>query len=278
MKVARMAVLGVAVLAAGGAFFLASQMANREPEIREVTNAGPQVPLVEVLVASEEIKLGTSIKPGMVKWQKWPKEGMANGYIIRSDSPDGLGIDDSPAIARAAFFSGEPIRESKLVRSGRGYMSAILPAGQRAIATSISTETGAGGFVLPNDRVDVIMTRRSQNEEQGTDFITETILENIRVLAIDQAIEEKDGESVVVGETATLQLSPTQAKILTVAQQMADRLALSLRSLKDSNDEVSSGAEYLLSGARGTGRVRMIKFGKRRDILTTPASANADEN
>ena len=272
MKVARMAVMGVAVLAAGGAFMLASNMANKEPEIREVASNEPQIELVELLVAAEDIQLGTSIKPKMVKWQKWPKEGVAPGFIQKSSSPEGLGEEES-AIARGAFFEGEPIRESKLVRAGSGYMSAILPTGKRAIATSISTATGAGGFVLPNDHVDVIMTRRAEGDE-GEGFITETILENIRVLAIDQTIEEKDGEAVVVGETATLQLSPTQAKILTVAQQMADRLALSLRSLEDSNEEETKGAEYLLSGSRGKGRVRLIKFGKRQDVIAAPANAD----
>lgn len=273
MKVARMAVMGVAVLAAGGAFMLASKMANKEPEIREVASNEPQIELVELLVAAEDIQLGTSIKPKMVKWQKWPKEGVSKGYIQKSASPDGLGDgEEDPAIARGVFFAGEPIRESKLVRAGSGYMSAILPTGKRAIATSISTATGAGGFVLPNDHVDVIMTRRAEgNEDDG--FITETILENIRVLAIDQTIEEKDGEAVVVGETATLQLTPEQAKILTVAQQMADRLALSLRSLEDSNDEETKGAEYLLSGSRGKGRVRLIKFGKSQDVIAPPTNA-----
>ncbi len=274
MKVARLAVMGVAVLAAGGAFMLASSMANREPEIREVADKEPQIALVELLVAAEDIQLGTSIKPNMVKWQKWPKEGISKGYIQKSTSPEGLGDgEEDAAIARGAFFAGEPIREGKLVRSNSGYMSAILPTGKRAIATSISTATGAGGFVLPNDHVDVIMTRRAEGDE-GEGFITETILENIRVLAIDQTIEEKDGEAVVVGETATLQLTPDQAKILTVAQQMADRLALSLRSLEDSGDEETKGAEYLLSGSRGKGRVRLIKFGKRQDVIAAPANAN----
>ena len=270
MKVAQLAVLGVAVAAAGGAFMVAGNLTGQEPEVREVVSEQPAIQLEEVLVASRDISLGTSIKPDMVEWQKWPEEGINPGYITRSSTPDGLG-EEEPAIARSAFFAGEPIRESKLVRAGEGYMSAILPTGQQAIATSISTATSAGGFILPNDRVDVIMTRRG-SEEEGGSFITETILENVRVLAIDQTIEEKDGEAVVVGETATLQLNPDQAKILTVAQQMADRLALALRSLEDSGDGETKGAEYLLSGNRGNGRVRLIKYGNRQEILVGPSN------
>ena len=116
------------------------------------------------------------------------------------------------------------------------------------------------------------MTRRAE-EEEGGNFVTETILENVRVLAIDQTIEEKDGESVVVGETATLQLNSEQAKILTVAQQMADRLALALRSLEDTGDKKTKGASYLLSGNRGNGRIRVIKYGNSKDVLAGTTNA-----
>ena len=266
MKIARLAVLGVAVAAAGGAFFLAGNMANKEPKVREVVqDAGPKIELAEVLVAVDDISLGTSLNPEMVKWQQWPKDALGKGYIVRSDTPKGI-EGEVAAIARSAFFAGEPIRENKLVRSDSGYMSAILPAGMRAISTSISTATGAGGFVLPNDRVDVIMTRRG-SEEQGGMFSSETILENIRVLAIDQVIEEKGEQKVVVGETATLQLSPQQVKILTVAQQMSTRLTLALRSLADSNDVQTKGAVHLLVGVRGKGRIRIIKFGQMKEVI-----------
>ncbi|MEM9277138.1 MAG: Flp pilus assembly protein CpaB [Pseudomonadota bacterium] len=274
MKVAQLAVLGVAGIAAVGAGYIGFNLSNRPQEVREVVVEGPKVELEEVLVAARDISLGTSIKGEMFEWQTWPKEGIVDGYITRSENPDGLDIDENPAIARAPFFVGEPIREGKLVRADQGYMSAILPTGQRAIATSISTATSAGGFILPNDRVDVIMTRRDESNEDGN-FITETILENVRVLAIDQTIEEKDGESVVVGETATLQLTIEQAKILTVAQQLADRMALALRSLEDSGDEQqTSDAQYLLSGNRGNGRVRIIKYGNSKDVLAGPTNAN----
>lgn len=267
MKVAQLAVLGVAVVAGGGAFWIANNIANKPPEIREVrVDSGPRVELEEILVASRDISLGTSLQEGMLEWRKWPKEGISEGYITKASAPDGLNLEKEPAIARSAFFVGEPIRESKLVRAGKGYMSAILPAGQQAIATSISTATSAGGFILPNDRVDVIMTRRAE-ENGGGGFITETILENVRVLAIDQTIEEKEGKSVVVGETATLQLSPDQAKILTVSQQMADRLSLALRSLEDIGNQETKGADYLLSGNKGNGRVRVIKYGNSKDVL-----------
>ncbi len=161
------------------------------------------------------------------------------------------------------------MREAKLVKSDRGYMSAILPQGQRAIATTISTETSAGGFILPNDRVDVIMTRRAKGDDGNDEFVTETILENVRVLAIDQTVEEKDGELVVVGQTATLQLSPREAEVLTVAQQMAERLSLTLRSLEDSKTDETKAAFHLLRGERGKGTVRVIRYGAVKDVRTS---------
>lgn len=264
MKIARMAIFGVAIVAAGGAALMATSLV-RQPEAVETAKAEPAIELSEVLVARKDILLGTKLNAALVRWQKWPEEVVSDGYIVNSGNVSmGDAVDGS--IARSTFFEGEPIRDSKLIKSDSGFMSAMLPSGQRAIATSISTDTSAGGFILPNDRVDVIMTRREQ-AEAGEKYITETILQNIRVLAIDQTIEEKDGESVVVGSTATLQLDPLQTEILTVAQQMADRLTLSLRSLEDTVDQVTKNAEHLISGNRN-GSVRMIRFGRVKDTMT----------
>ena len=121
-------------------------------------------------------------------------------------------------------------------------------------------------FILPNDRVDVLMTtRRSGEGEEG--FQTEVILENVRILAIDQTIQEKDGEAVVVGETATLQLSPQEVEILAIAQQMADRLSLALRSIADSGETPTQLGDRLLSGSRGT--VRVIRYGNVKETSAT---------
>jgi pilus assembly protein CpaB len=116
-------------------------------------------------------------------------------------------------------------------------MAAILPTGMRAISTEISPETGAGGFILPNDRVDVILSKREKNPDRanaGDSVSSETILSNVRVLAIDQTIEEKNGQKVVVGKTATLELKPEQSETLARARQ-SGTLTLALRSLADAN-------------------------------------------
>jgi pilus assembly protein CpaB len=135
------------------------------------------------------------------------------------------------------------------------------------VATEISVATGAGGFILPNDRVDVIMVRKGTEADK---LITETVLSNVRVLAIDQQIQEKDdGSKSVVGTTATLELTPDQTKVLAVAQQMADRLSLALRSVADAQEQDTSAADYLLSGDNGSAIIQVIKSG----AIVTDASA-----
>jgi pilus assembly protein CpaB len=140
---------------------------------------------------------------------------------------------------------GEPIREPKLVKAtGSGFMAAILPTGMRAVSTEVSPETGAGGFILPNDRVDVILSKREKNPDRNSGDIvnSQVILGNIRVLAIDQTIEEKNGQKVVVGKTATLELKPKQSEALARARQ-SGTLSLALRSLTDSNEPLTTPRE-----------------------------------
>jgi pilus assembly protein CpaB len=163
-------------------------------------------------------------------------------------------------IARAPFVAGEPIREAKLVNAkGSGFMAAILPSGMRAVSTQISPENGAGGFILPNDRVDVIMTPRGNADKSSG---SETILRNIRVLAIDQNVEEKNGQKVLVGKTATLELLPSQAETLALSQQIG-ALSLALRSIADdgSNDSTPDEADSRRS-------INIVRFGVR--TTTTP--------
>ncbi len=144
-------------------------------------------------------------------------------------------------------------------------MAAILPTGMRAISTEISPETGAGGFILPNDKVDVILTKRDKASERSSgaaDTInSETILTNIRVLAIDQTVGEKDGQKVVVGKTATLELKPEQAESLARARQ-SGTLSLALRSLVDAN-QPNTNEE---SGKRDS--VDIVRFGVSTTMTT----------
>jgi pilus assembly protein CpaB len=232
MNTARIVVLTIALGAGGVAAYLASGSDNKPLPAEPVA----QLQTVDVLVAKADIGLGQSVKPDDMQWQSWPAATASNTFIRRGERPDAT-TQVAGSIARAPFIAGEPIREQKLVRAdGAGFMAAILPTGMRAVSTEISPETGAGGFILPNDRVDVILSKREKNIRAGAaDVInSEIILPNIRVLAIDQAPKEKDGQNAVVGKTVTLELKPEQAETLARSRQ-AGTLSLALRSIADVN-------------------------------------------
>jgi pilus assembly protein CpaB len=268
MNIGRLAVLGIALLAATGAGFLALTMSAQEPVepvIITATPAEPPIKLTEVLVASKDVPMGSSVTDAL-SWQKWPEDGVSSTFILKTVRPEAI-EELKGSVARQSFFTGEPVRESKLIKTDRGFMSAILPAGKRALAVQISADTSAGGFILPNDHVDIIMTRRKAEGQTG-DFDTETILRNLRVLAIDQTIEEQNGTKVVVGSTATLEVDPSQAEALTAAQPMAERLVLSLRSLEDSIPGSAGYAAFLLEGEKAPRKIRIVRYGQTTDITT----------
>jgi pilus assembly protein CpaB len=267
MAASRLIILGVAVAAAGGAGYVAKNMVAPPPAV--VVDNGPQEPAIalgDVLVLGGDVPMGQPLGD-QIRWQSWPADSINDGFITREGEPDALDKLKN-SIARVPLYAGEPLRRSKLIGDGQSFMSSILPSGRRAVATQISADTSAGGFILPNDYVDVIMTRRGAQATNGGDgFITETILKNIRVLAIDQTIQEdEEGKKVKVGDTATLELTPQQAEIITVAQQMADRLTLALRSITDTQEKPTDEADYLVSGNGRRGTVRLIKSGEVTEV------------
>ena len=232
MNTARIVVLTIAIGAGGIAAYLASGSDKTDAPAAPVA----QLPTVDILVAKSDIGLGQSVKAEDLLWQSWPTASASN-FISRVSRADAI-KDVTGSIARSPFIAGEPIRDQKLVKAeGSGFMAAILPTGMRAVSTEITPETGAGGFILPNDRVDVLLTKRDKNADRpgAPDVvIAEIILPNIRVLAIDQAPKEKDGQNAVVGKTVTLELKPEQAETLARARQTGT-LSLALRSIADIN-------------------------------------------
>ncbi len=263
MNTARIVVLAVAVGAGGIAAYLASGSDNK-PAPEPVA----QLQTVDVLVAKSDIGLGQSVTLDDLQWQTWPAATASNIFIRRNERPDAT-TQITGSIARAPFITGEPIRDAKLVKAeGSGFMAAILPTGMRAVSTEISPETGAGGFILPNDRVDVILSKRDKNPDRTgtTDVVnSEIILTNIRVLAIDQAPKEKDGQNAVVGKTVTLELKPEQTETLARARQ-SGTLSLALRSIADLNVVETKTDDQ--APKRG-GSVNVIRFG-----VSSPTTCN----
>ncbi len=204
--------------------------------------------------------MGTLVSGGDFTWQSWPASTTGGSYIRKTDRPGAI-EELAGSITRAPFTAGEPIRDAKLVKANgaAGFMAAILPAGMRAISTEISPETGAGGFILPNDFVDVILSRRDKAAEKAAGIevhTSETVLTGVRVLAIDQSVEEKNGQRVVVGKTATLELSPRQSETLALSRQMGT-LSLALRSLVDAGKKTADADD----GSDKKSSINTVRYG-----------------
>lgn len=268
MKVSRLMILGVALFSAIGAGYIAKMMAAAPaaPEVSDKAPAAPAIKMTKVLVVGDTVPVGGKLADVM-KWQTWPADAVVPGLVTEETQADAM-EKYKDSIARTVLYAGEPVREEKLIDGAKSFMSSILPAGKRAIATQIAADTSAGGFILPNDYVDIVMARRKPAANgQPEGFVTETILTNIRILAIDQTVQEDEtGKKVIVGQTATLELTPPQAELITVAQQMADRLSLTLRPIADAQEPVTSPGEYLVSGEGRRGTVRLIKSGEISEV------------
>jgi pilus assembly protein CpaB len=255
MNIARIVVLTIALSAGGVAAYLARGTDDKARPAEPVA----QLPTVEILVAKTDIGLGQIVKPEDLQWQTWPAAAATGNVINRASSADAI-KDVAGSIVRAPFIAGEPIRDQKLVKAnGSGFMAAILPTGMRGISTEISPETGAGGFILPNDRVDVLLSKREKNpNDKLPDIVTsEIILTNVRVLAIDQAPKEKEGANSLVGKTATLELKPEQAETLGRARQ-SGTIQLALRSITDVNAVADRSQEL---GPRHDQSVNVVRYG-----------------
>ncbi len=243
MKRARLIVLVVA-LAAGGVAAMLARGLNRAPEPPKAPPPPPPLATVEVLIAKSDLDTGQVVGAHDVGWQTWPAAAGSN-FIRKTDRPEAI-KDFVGAIVRTPVAAGEPIRDSKVVASkAGGFMAAVLPRGMRAIAMDVAPDTDAGGFILPNDHVDVLLTHRDKAAEKlsGVEkYVSETILRNVRVLAVDQVLGEKDGQKVVIGKTATLELDPHQAETLALARQTGT-LSLILRSLLNSRSPTPEGGE-----------------------------------
>jgi pilus assembly protein CpaB len=258
MKAARLVILGVAIAAGGLAAMLAS--GPEAPPPGPAPEPVVKLETIEVLIAKAEIPMGHTVRAGDLQWQTWPAAAAGPTFIRKNDRPDAT-EQLAGSIARVAFVMGEPIREAKLLKAqGSGFMAAILPSGMRAVSTDISPESSAAGFILPNDRVDILLTRRDKAAEKaaGVEVVTsETILQNIRVLAIDQSIQEKDGQKVAIGKTATLELTPRQTETLALSRQIGT-LSLALRSLQDAGAAARTVED---DTADRRGSVNMVRYG-----------------
>jgi pilus assembly protein CpaB len=234
MNAMRFAILAIALIAATSAVLLARGVLGGGTPTSQA--AAARVAMTEVLVASKDISPGRVLDAASVRWEEWPKSSVPGTFITKEAQPNVAKAVDG-MVVRAPLVAGQPIGEGSVVRAGAaGFLAATIKPGLRAIALNVTAETSAGGFILPNDRVDVVLTRDVSNGVGRKDFQTATVLRDVRVLAVDQtAHQEKDKDSVVA-KTATLELTPAQAEVLAQAEQLGT-VSLALRALGDSTGE-----------------------------------------
>ena len=264
MKKSQLIGIGIAGIAGIAAFVLMKGMVNKPPtQPKEVQKA---LNTTEVLVARSDIPLGEVVSDGHFRWQTWPMDAVTPSFITKAR---GLKAQRelTGRIARAPFLAGEPITRHKLIEPGSGgVLAAILPAGMRAISTKIRDEEKAvGRLILPNDHVDVILIRRVRGKGGQDSFVSDTLFTNVRVLAIGQQIETKEGNKSAEGaaNTATLELTPRQAELLVLANSLGD-ITLSLRSIADL-DPHRRGPEQgqAFDKPKNGSAIRVLRYGVR---------------
>lgn len=250
----RLIVVGCAALAAIVAIFLMrALLGGGTPKVAAAP--APRAVTSEVLVAANNLSPGTKLTPQLVRWQEWPKSSVDASFLTHETVPD-IGKYTDKAVVRAPLVSGEPLTDTKVVQSdSASFMSATLADGMRAVSVGITVETGAGGFILPNDRVDVIKTDLVSDNPRR--FRASTLLENVRVLSVDQTSKQDKDQKFVVGKTATLELTPDQAKLIARASA-SGALSLALRALASQNPNV---AEQQDKQSYGGGDISIIRYG-----------------
>ena len=277
MSPVRLIILLVAAGAAIAAVFLVRS--TQQPSQAAAAIAAPvkpkELPVKQILVAKLAIPVGKFVVADDLKWQDWPESAPTGAFIDHKADAEAL-EKMVGAVARFDLVEGEPVTATKLVHPGdQSFMSAMLTPGMRAASIEISPETAAGGFILPNDRIDVTVTREIEananaNANAGgmANVRSDMILQNVRVLAIDgmYAPPAQEGQAaVLIGTRATLELSQQDTALLNTAKK-AGELSFSLRSIADvqgPSGATGAGRVYRDGMAQGAGSegVRVYRYG-----------------
>ncbi len=275
MKPARIVVICIAAVAAIGLALVVRAMGSSGQAVSTAA-AAPAPVMAKVLVAATDLPPGKRLSEADLAWKDWPVDQVNPAFVTDGSTPlpaveakpadedkakddeaapkgavarvtraandmatGGAMADFVGAVVREPILAGEPIISRKIVRAGEGgFMAAYLEPGMRAMAIRVTVETAAGGFILPGDRVDLVLTRETNlgnmatADAQRSKFTSATVLQNIKVLAIDQTTRAADDANTVVGATATLEMGPRDAEALAAARSEGE-LSLVLRSYAD---------------------------------------------
>jgi pilus assembly protein CpaB len=264
MRPARILLLLVAIVAGGLAAFLATRN-SAPPTVVQQIAARPETG-TEVLVAKGPIGVGQRLTANDVEWQSWPDASVRPEYITIAKTPDAP-AKISNAVARFEIFEGEPILDQKLVHSDQGFLSAVLDPGMRGVSLSVTASSGSGGFIIPNDRVDVVVTKL-----QSGQTISQVVLSDVKVLAIGTRLGQSgttgapkdatDPTTQVFSDTiATLELTPSQADTM-INATATGKISLVLRSVADFGKTVPTGTDT----SDDNQTVKVIRFGREANV------------
>lgn len=240
MDAKKIVLLVVALVIAAGTAFMAKTMFSQAAAPQVQAAAVPQKPDgPEVLVATRALPVGTIIEADSFRFQPWPAELIENAYYLKEDDDNKTPLVGT--VVRSAITAGQPITKGALVKPGdRGFLAAALGPGMRAVTVPVSDKTGVAGFVFPGDRVDLVLTQSVSGDVGPSLKASETIIRNIRVLAIDQQTVSEDDEGnkqARIRATVTLEATPRIAEKIAVAQTIG-QLSLTLRSIADNSAEL----------------------------------------
>ncbi|WP_309645219.1 Flp pilus assembly protein CpaB [Phenylobacterium sp.] len=281
MGAVRIAILAVAAIAAIAlAFLVRGMLAPKAPPAPVMASAAPAKPMAQVLVAKRDLPIGVRLAVADMSWQAWPLESLNPAYVTDGAAPavpekgavkvaakatTDLIMTQGPmqafegAIVKEAILKGEPVMARKVVRAGQsGYMAVVVAPGMRAMAVPINAETAAGGFILPGDRVDVLQSRKAA---EGDGVITEVLMRNLRVLAIDQATSPGKDAKTIVGAVATLELPASDVEVLARGKALGE-MQLALRSYAD-----VGGPAGRAVATRGGGDLRVYRGGEVSEVV-----------
>ena len=292
MSAVRLLILVIAAVAAIAlAFVVRGAFSPKKMPVAAATAAPtPTQATVRVLVAKRDLPTGTRLSASDLGWQDWPAEGLSPSFTTdgapaavkpagaagaaqqAATTASGL-LGDSAikaldgAVVREPFVSGEPIVARKIVKQGEGnFMAIVLQPGMRAMSVGVTVDTAAGGFVLPGDRVDLIVSVDAGDKG----IVTETVLRNVKVLAIDQAAQPAKDAQTMVGAVATLEVSAADTELVAGAQTKAKAggaLSLALRSYADAGAPTSRGSA---GGSADSGQtVRVLKAGQASQVTVS---------
>lgn len=267
MSPIRIIILVLALVAAGGAALLVSRMSQPQVVTETLTRDNTivqteQVSEIKVLTAKRDFAIGEQIKAEDLRWSVWPEKGVVEGQFIETAAPNAI-EEIAGAVVKMPIYKSEPLMPQRIVKRGEaGLLPVLMGADMRAVSVGISPESASGGFILPNDRVDLILTYEQKptatNGLTDERTISKIILQNVRVLAIDQAYAPSTPqESTRIGRTATLEVTPAEAELVALSQSKG-QLSLALRPLSEEAVSAPRTPRLELNGGDEAGSAIMI--------------------